>query len=69
MSKPTGTAGLYERFWNETVQKLPEWKKQIIINNYPYEDDGDDRLAQEVAKDAARKAEAYEAKMLSGVNN
>ena len=67
--KPTGIAVLYERAWNKTVQELPDWKKKIMINNWPYDDDGDARIANEVAKDAAKRAEAKEQKLLSAVNN
>ena len=62
-------ASLYESAWNDVVMNLPGWKKKIIINNWPYENDGDARLSREVAHAAALKAEAVEEKMLSGVNN
>ena len=29
-------ARLYEKAWNETVEGLNKWKKDIIINNFPY---------------------------------
>jgi hypothetical protein len=53
----TGVARFYEQAWNETVWDLPDWKKRIIINNWPYEDHGDARIANEVAREAARLAE------------
>ena len=67
--KKTKLASLYESAWNETVMNLPEWKKKIIINNWPYDNEGDARIAAEVAHQAAAKAEAVEQKLLSGVSN
>jgi hypothetical protein len=49
---------LYEGAWNEVVQELPDWKKKIIINNWPYDDPSDSRIADEVAKEAAHRAES-----------
>ena len=51
---------LYEKAWNEVVQQLPDWKKKIVINNWPYTDSADSRIADEVAKEAARLAEQRE---------
>lgn len=53
-------ARLYEKAWNEVVNKLPDWKKKIIINNYPYPDESDKRISSEVAHDAAWLAEKWE---------
>jgi hypothetical protein len=64
----TGIARLYEVAWNETVSNLPDWKKRIIINNFPYPDSSDLRIADEVSREAVRLAESREGKMLSGVN-
>jgi len=55
--KTIGIASLYEKAWNEVVQALPDWKKKIIINNWPYSDPSDSRIADEVARKAAVVAE------------
>ena len=66
-------AKLYEKAWNQTVSGLNDWKKNIIINNFPYEDRHDRAVSNEVARDAARLAERWEregaeAPILSGKN-
>ena len=53
-------AKLYEKAWNQTVEGLNDWKKGIIINNFPYEDRCDKEVSNEVARDAARLAEQWE---------
>jgi hypothetical protein len=58
-------AKLYEKAWNQTVEGLNDWKKGIIINNFPYEDRCDKEVSDEVARDAARLAEQWE-RELSG---
>ena len=54
-------AKLYEKAWNQTVDSLNDWKKNIIINNFPYERRCDKDVSDEVARDAARLAEKWEA--------
>ena len=53
-------AKLYEKAWNETVEGLNDWKKNIIINNFPYKDRCDADVSKEVARDAARLAEKWD---------
>jgi len=53
-------AKLYEKAWNETVDGLSDYKKDIIINNFPYESRQDRDISSEVARDAARLAEKWE---------
>ncbi len=65
-------AKLYEKAWNETVQGLDDWKKNIIINNFPYDDPSDKRMADGVVKEAIQLAEKWERKetaILTGDNN
>ena len=52
-------ARLYEKAWNETVEGLNKWKKDIIINNFPYDDRVDKDVSDEVARDAVRLAERW----------
>ena len=62
---------LYEKAWNYTVERLPEWKKKVIINNFPYEDRCDKRISDEVARASAQLAEKWEMEekpILSGKN-
>ena len=56
-------AKLYEKAWNQTVESLNDWKKDIIINNFPYESRQDRDISSEVARDAARLAEKWEREM------
>ena len=56
-------ARLYEKAWNEVVMGLNDWKKDIIINNFPYESRQDRDISSEVARDAARLAEKWEREM------
>ena len=53
-------AKLYEKAWNEVVDKQPDWKKKIIIENFPYNDPSDKRMSDEVVRDAVRFAERWE---------
>ena len=53
-------AKLYEKAWNETVEGLSDFKKNIIINNFPYDDPSDKRMSDEVVRDAIRLAERWE---------
>tara|TARA_R100000808_G_C2152123_1_gene161433 strand:+ start:3652 stop:3867 length:216 start_codon:yes stop_codon:yes gene_type:complete len=53
-------AKLYEKAWNEIVSNQPDWKKNIIINNFPYDDPSDKRVADDVVKEAIRLAERWE---------
>ena len=48
---PTGMAARYEAAWNSLVNELPEWKKLHVIEE-PF-----GRLASEVAREAASRAE------------
>jgi hypothetical protein len=56
---PSHLAKLYEKAWNETVNGLSKWKKNIIINNFPYEARCDADVSKEVARKAARLAERW----------
>lgn len=56
-------AKLYEKAWNEVVASLSDWKKSIIINNFPYASDSDKRTSDEVAHEAALLAEKWEREM------
>tara|TARA_R110002110_G_scaffold414990_1_gene647381 strand:+ start:1411 stop:1614 length:204 start_codon:yes stop_codon:yes gene_type:complete len=53
-------AKLYEKAWNQTVEELSDWKKSIIINNFPYDDAADKRVADDVVKEAIQLAERWE---------
>ena len=53
-------AKLYEKAWNETVDRLNDWKKKIIIEKFPYENRADKDVADEVVRDAIRLAEKWE---------
>ena len=53
-------AKLYEKAWNEVVDKSPDWKKNIIINNFPFNDPSDKRIADDVTKEAIQLAERWE---------
>ena len=56
-------AKLYEKAWNQVVDKLPEWKKKVIINNFPYDDPQDKRISDEVTKQTMKLAESWEWEM------
>ena len=53
-------AKLYEKAWNKTVEGLSDWQKNIIINNFPYNDRRDKEISDEVVRDAARLAERWD---------
>jgi isocitrate dehydrogenase len=53
-------AKLYEKAWNQTVEELGDWKKKIIIENFPYDNRADKDVADEVVRDAIRLAEKWE---------
>ena len=53
-------AKLYEKAWNYTVERLTDWKKNIIINNFPYDNEADKRVADEVTRDAIALEEKWE---------
>ena len=53
-------AKLYEKAWNQTVEGLSDWKKNIIINNVPYDDPSDKRIADDVIRESIRLAEQWE---------
>ena len=52
-------AKLYEKAWNEVVDKLPAWKKTVIVN---HDDESPDwgRVSREVTKQAIKLAESWE---------
>ena len=52
-------ARLYEKAWNQVVEKLPKWKKDLIVQ-YQDEDRDFDRISKEVAKEAIKLAESWE---------
>lgn len=56
----TNMSKLYEKAWNQVVNKLPDWKKKIIIENFPYPNVTDARISQEVAHEATQMAELWE---------
>ena len=56
-------AKLYEKAWNETVEGLSDYQKNIIINNFPYNNRVDKDVSDDVARDAARLAEKWEREM------
>jgi hypothetical protein len=58
-------AKLYEKAWNETVEGLNDYKKNIIINNYPYKDRHDREIADDVVREAISLAEKWD-RELSG---
>ena len=49
-------AKLYEKAWNETVEGLSDYKKDIIINNFPYDNRVDKDVSDAVVCDAIRLA-------------
>ena len=56
-------AKLYEKAWNQTVEGLNDWKKNIIIEKFPYENRADKDVADEVVRDAIRLAEKWDREM------
>ena len=55
---PTGMAARYEEAWNFVVENLSDWKKNIIINNFPYDNRVDKDVSDEVSREVAKLAEA-----------
>ena len=53
-------AKLYEKAWNQTVESLSDYKKDIIINNFPYDNRVDKDVSDGVARDAIRLAEKWD---------
>ena len=53
-------AKLYEKAWNETVNGLDDYKKDIIINNFPYDNRVDKDVSDAVVREAVRLAEKWE---------
>ena len=51
-------AKLYEKAWNKTVEGLSDYKKSIIINNFPYDNRVDRDVSDEVAHEAVKLAES-----------
>ena len=52
-------ARLYEKAWNQVVEKLPKWKKDLIVQ-YQDEVRDFDRISKEVIKEAIKLAESWE---------
>jgi len=53
-------AKLYEKAWNQTVNGLDDYKKDIIINNFPYDNRVDKDVSDSVVREAVRLAEKWE---------
>ena len=53
-------AKLYEKAWNQTVEGLNKWKKDIIINHPLSTERMHQEVSMEVAHEAARLAEQWE---------
>jgi hypothetical protein len=53
-------AKLYEKAWNQTVEGLSDYKKDIIINNFQYDNRVDKDVSDKVAGDAARLADKWD---------
>lgn len=60
-------AKLYEKAWNETVEGLSDYKKDIIINNFPYDNRVDKDVSDAVVRDAVRLAERWEKELKGAV--
>ena len=50
---------LYEKAWNSVVNKLPKWKKDIIVNHEDTDKDWK-RVSDEVAKETIKLAQEWE---------
>ena len=55
---PTGIAARYEQAWNFVVENLSAYKKDIIINNFPYDNRVDKDVSDEVSREVAKLAES-----------
>ena len=53
-------AKLYEKAWNKTVEGLSDYKRDIIINKFPYDNRVDKVVSDAVVRDAVRLAEQWE---------
>ena len=53
-------AKLYEKAWNQVVDEASDFRKNIIINNFPYNDPADKRVADDIVKEAIQLAEKWE---------
>ena len=53
-------AKLYEKAWNQTVEGLSDYQKNIIINNFPYNNRVDKDVSDAVVREAVRLAEKCE---------
>ena len=53
-------AKLYEKAWNQTVEGLSDYQKNIIINNFPYNDRVDKDVSDAVVREAVRLAEKWD---------
>ena len=53
-------AKLYEKAWNQTVESLSDYKRDIIIKNFPYDNRVDKDVSDGVARDAIRLAEKWD---------
>ena len=53
-------AQLYEKAWNQVVDEASDFRKNIIINNFPYNDPADKRVADDIVKEAIQLAEKWE---------
>ena len=53
-------AKLYEKAWNKTVEGLSDYKRDIIINTFPYDNRVDKDVSDAVVRDAIRLAEQWE---------
>ena len=55
----------YEKAWNTVVSSLPDWQKDIIVNNFSiidgrhvYQNKHDNRIATDAAREARVLAES-----------
>ena len=55
---PTGLAARYEQAWNFVVENLSDYKKNIIINNFPYDNRVDKDVSDEVSREVVKLAES-----------
>ena len=53
-------ARLYEKAWNQVVNQASDWRKNIMINNFPYDDPADKRVADEITREAIKLVESWE---------
>ena len=60
-------AKLYEKAWNQVVDQSSDFRKNIIINNFPYDDPADKRVADDITKEAIVLAEKWERELAGKV--